>query len=426
MIYLDHCATTPLDPDVRLAIEGALDAVASGEWANPSSVHEPGRRARARLEAAREAVARFVGARPAEIVFTGSASEANSLAIHGSVLRALLPRTRPADAGGRPYRIVTSAFEHESVASAVRHAETRFPGRVEWTEVGSDESGTVRPELFEIACSDGADLVALMAVNNETGAIQPVEAVGEIARRAGARFLVDAVQAAGRLPLSDLARRCDFLALSAHKLRGPDGVGCLFVREGVEIDPLVDGGHQEGGRRAGTERLDGVIGLARACDLAAERLEADAARLGALERAFLDELAEASREASAGLGAEAASWFVNGAAPRVAGIANVSLPGATSHDLVAGMDLRGFAISAGSACSSGVVEPSRTLLSMGLPAERVASAVRVSFGRGNTESEARAAARALAETRAAFVRHAREHSIQEFSPASSPSPRNAS
>lgn len=381
MIYLDHCATTPLDPRVR----SAMDAVRDQKWGNPSSVHAPGRRARALISEARSRIAQTLGAAPAEIVFTASASEANNLVLKGLALFG-----RPG-----PFRIVVSAFEHDSVRYCVHY----LAERLEWvdiTEVRPDEGGIVDPGAIDRACAKGASLVSVMAVNNETGTIQPIREIAEIAHRHGALFHTDAVQAMGRVEVSPAEIGCDLLTASSHKIYGPPGVGMMYVRNGVRLDSLVHGGHQEKGRRAGTEFLEGIVGFAEAVILAAESKEEDNAHLGDLEETFLDRLSQ-----------KGAPFQVNGStADKVPGVINVSLRDVAGHDLVIGMDLAGFAISAGAACSSGVIEPSHVLQSMGLEPWRIESGVRISFGRANTREEVVQAADALSDLRERLIAEA--------------------
>ncbi len=382
MIYLDHCATTPPDPEVLRAKAEALELARTGKLANPSSVHSAGRKARAMVSESRRAVAKAIHAKPEEIVFTSSASEANNLAIQGI-----------AEAhGDSPIKLVVSAIEHECVLNAARALAASDP-RVKLIEVAPNEEGVIQSESVERACKGGAALVCVMAVNNETGVIQPVAEIAKIAHRAGGRMLVDAVQAMGRIEVDPGAWDCDLISISAHKIYGPQGVGMLWVKRGTPLKALIHGGHQEGNRRAGTENVSGIVGFARAMTLAAERIAETHTQMKSLETAFLERLVECGAE-----------FVINGAIERkVPGILNLSLDGAQSHDFVAGMDLAGIAISAGAACSSGVIEPSRVIRAMGLPDSRAGSSIRISFGKGNTISEARTAAEALAKLQKRFL-----------------------
>ncbi|MBI1785858.1 cysteine desulfurase, partial [Candidatus Sumerlaeota bacterium] len=312
MPYLDHCATTPIDPEVRRELERVADEVGEGHLANPSSVHTPGRKARALLNESRARIARAIGASPDEIVFTASGSEANNLALKGAALRA-----------DNPFHLVISAFEHDSLRHTASWLASSFT-RVKLTLVPPDEAGIVRPESIERACSGGASLVSVMAVNNEIGTRQPIEAIAEAARRAGALFHTDAVQALGRIELDVRKIGCDFLTASAHKIYGPAGVGFLYVKNGTKLAPLIHGGHQEGGRRAGTENLPAIAGFARAVVLAGERMAESEAKLAELETVFLNALRS-----------QGVSFEMNGSpAEKISGIINLSLPKTQSHDLV--------------------------------------------------------------------------------------------
>lgn len=370
MIYLDHCATTPLDERVAQAMQHADEA-----WGNPSSVHKAGRRSRAIINEARSRIAQVLGASPSEIVLTASASEANNLALKGAAMRT----------PGKPFRLVISAIEHDCVRYTARYLDEKFDW-VHLHEVSPGTDGVIDPDAIARACESGADLVCVMAVNNETGILQPTAEIAAIAHACGALFHCDAVQAAGRMDLAPITTQCDFLSLAAHKIYGPRGAGLLYVRDGTRVDSLIHGGHQEKGRRAGTEVPHAIAGFACALELAAQDIEANNARLSALQGAFLQKLDT--------LGIP---YIINGTTThKVPGVVNLSIPGIDSADLVVGMDLEGIAISAGSACSSGVIEPSHVLLAMRLDAEQTAGGIRVSFGRGNSKSEAIEAAETLA------------------------------
>jgi len=370
MIYLDHSATSPIADPVR----EAMAAAAAEFWGNPSSLHAAGRRARTALQDARASLAACIGASPESMVFTGSGSEAANLAIKG-----LLAARK-----GRRSHVVLSAIEHDCVRRAL-HAMAARHDWITFTEVAPGESGAVSPASMDEAITDETCLVCLMHANNETGVVQPVAEVARIARRRGARLLSDAVQSPGRARLDVGELGCEFLALSAHKFHGPRGIGALYVREGLELEPLIHGGTQEGGRRAGTENLPGAIGMARAAELANADLEATIGHLNRLESAFLEKMASDNFYVE-----------INGSrSDKLAGIVNMAIEGTEQDDLVVGMDLEGIAISAGSACSSGVMERSRVLTSMGLPDWRIRGGIRISFGRENTHDEAERAATAL-------------------------------
>ena len=341
-VYLDHNATAPLRPEAREAMLAALGAVG-----NPSSVHRFGREARRLVEAGRAQVAVLAGVTPVQIVFTGSATEANALALTGLGRR----------------RILTSAIEHDS---ALAWATDRI-------SVGAD--GRVDLDALDRMLAAGTEpaVVSVMAVNNETGVIQPVTEIAAIARRHGALVHCDAVQAAGRIALPAVGTGVDTLSLSAHKLGGPQGIGALVLRDGLPLAPLLRGGAQEGRRRAGTENVAGIAGFGAAAAAVADRAEMP--RIAALR----DELEQRlTAEGAVALGA---------GAPRVANTSCLAMPGVTAETQVAALDLAGVAVSAGSACSSGKVRRSHVLEAMGLPADLAESAIRISLGPG-TDAEA--------------------------------------
>jgi len=342
--YLDCNATAPLRPEARAAVAQALETPG-----NPSSVHAEGRAARALLEGAREAVAALLGARPAELVFTGGGTEANALALAGT---------------GRA-RVLVSAGEHASVLEAVPGAE-RLP---------LDAEGLVAPEALAAAlAADPAGtgrpaLVSIQLANNETGVIQPIARLAEVAHAAGALLHCDAVQAAGKQPLYVTALGADLVSLSAHKLGGPPGVGALWLREGVELAPLLRGGGQERRRRAGTENLPGIAGFGAAAAAA----RADLGRMADLA-AWRDALERRL------LAAEPQTRVFGAGAPRLANTACLASPRLSAELQLMSLDLAGFAVSSGAACSSGKVTPSHVLAAMGVEASLSRNAIRVSLG----------------------------------------------
>jgi len=367
-IYLDHNATTPVDPRV---LEAMLPAWRDN-FGNPSSLHWFGQQARAAIDEARGQVAALIGATPGEIVFTGSGSEADNLALRGLAAVAREPRRR----------IVHSAIEHHAVVNSAKAlAEEGFD--VASVRAGAD--GRVDLDELRSKIDERTLLVAVMLANNETGSIQPLAEVAALARSRGALLHCDAVQAAGKIPLDVGALDVDTLALSAHKIYGPKGVGALYVRRGTRMKALLRGGAQEKNRRAGTENVAGIVGLGRAAVLARAELAADAARLGALR----DRL-EARLLAIPGSRR-------NGDEPRVPNTVNVSFEGIEAESLLLALDLMGIAVSTGAACAAGAVEPSHVLRGMGLPMERVQASLRFSLGRGNDEAQIERAAAAVAE-----------------------------
>ena len=350
--YLDYNATAPIRPGVGEAVADAL--VLTG---NPSSVHECGRRARACVEEARAQVAALVGTVPANVVFTGSGSEANNLALSGS----------------RPTCILASAIEHPSI---LRPAAER-PGGFALIPVDSNgvvDLGALKELLTEN--SDSLVLVTVMMANNETGVLQPSEKVVDIAKGAGAIIHIDAVQAAGRVPLAFDELGADLMSISAHKLGGPKGVGALIKRAETVLAPLIAGGGQESNLRAGTENIPGIAGFGSAAQAALAEL-ADGAEIER-QHALRDQL-----EATI-MAAIPAAVVVGGQGLRLANTSCIAFPGFAAETLVIGFDLEGVAISAGSACSSGKVEASHVLAAMDLEPGIASSAIRVSLGFATT------------------------------------------
>jgi cysteine desulfurase len=346
--------------------------VLSETFGNPSSLHWYGQRARAALDAARGEVAALIGASPGEIVFTGSGSEADNLALRGMAGQAREPRRK----------LVYTAIEHHAVLNSAKAlAEEGWPVEV----VRAGEDGRIDLDDLRGKLDQRTALLAVMLANNETGVVQPLAEAVALARACGALVHCDAVQAAGKLPLDVQAMDVDTLALSAHKLYGPKGVGALYVRRGTRMKALVRGGAQEKNRRAGTENVAGIVGFARAAALARSELAADAARLGALRDRLelrLLEIPGARR---------------NGDGPRVPNTLNVSFDGIEAESLLLALDLDGIAVSTGAACAAGAVEPSHVLRAMGLPLGRVQASLRFSLGRGNDEAQIERAAASVTE-----------------------------
>ncbi len=357
-IYFDHNATSPVDPQV---VE-LMARVLRDEFGNPSSLHAFGQRAKAILDEARSAVAALVDAEPSEIVFTSGGTEADNLAIRG-VAEALEP------AGRR--HLVASAIEHEAVLNTLK-ALARRGWRT--TLLPVDETGIVSPDALREALTDETAVVSVMLANNEVGTIQPVATLAALAHARGAVFHTDAVQAAGKIPVSVKALGVDLLSLSGHKFNGPKGVGALWVRRGLRLVAQATGGRQERNRRAGTENVPAIAGLGAAAALAASKLETETRRVAALR----DRL-------ETGVLARVPGTVVNGARePRVPNTTNISFEGVEAESLVIALDLEGVAVSTGSACSSGTLEPSHVLRAMGFPPHRTQNSIRFSLGVGNT------------------------------------------
>jgi cysteine desulfurase len=375
-IYLDHAATTPLHPDV---LEAMLPYLRE-HHGNPSSIHGSGRRARLGLDEARERVARLLGAKPREIVFTGGGTEADNLAVKGAAWAA--------SARGR--RVVTSSVEHKAVLHSCAVLE-RFGFEVTYLPV--DRYGRVDPADVAAAISEHTTLVSVMYANNEVGTIQPIRQIGAICRERKVVFHVDAVQAAAFLPLDVDELQVDLLSLGGHKLYGPKGVGALFVRQGTALLPQLSGGSQERQRRAGTENVAGIVGFARALELAqadADAREAENERLANLRDTLI-----------AGIAAIPGVTLTGSPANRLPNNASFVVDGVEGGDLVAALDLEGIEASTGSACTTGSSEPSHVLLAMGIEPQLAHGSLRLTAGRGTTADEV---ARAVEVVRATVDR----------------------
>jgi len=358
--YFDHNATTPPDPAVVEAMRRALIE----DFGNPSSVHHFGQRAKALLDEARSSVATLIGAEPAEVVFTSGGTEADNLAIRGAA-EALEPTGRR--------HLVASSIEHEAVLNTVK-ALARRGWTVTLLPVGA--SGILDPKALEEAITPETALVSVMHANNEIGTVQPIAELASIAHRAGALMHTDAVQSVGKIPVDVRRLGIDLLSLSAHKINGPKGAGALWIKRGTRLVSTMTGGKHERNRRGGTENVPGIVGLGVAADLArtkAARLTEIAALRDRLERVVLERVTGTA---------------VNGAREaRVPNTTNISFDGVEAESLLIALDLEGFAVSTGSACSSGTLEPSHVLRAMGLPAHRTQNSIRFSLGAGNTEAD---------------------------------------
>jgi cysteine desulfurase len=360
-IYLDHNATTPLES----AVVDRMTAALRDEFGNASSVHHFGQRAKAAIDEARSAVAELVGADPGEIVFTSGGTESDNIAIRG-VAEAM-------EAAGRRQVIATS-IEHEAVLNTFK-ALARRGWRT--TLLPVDQTGVASPDALRDAISDTTALVSVMHANNEVGTIQRVAEFAAIAHERGALMHTDAVQSAGKIPVNVKTLGIDLLSASAHKINGPKGVGAIWLRRGVRLVPLLTGGRQERGRRAGTENVAGIVGYGAAAARAAAKMATDMPRLSALR----DRLEQ-------GILGSVPGTSVNGSgSPRVPNTTNISFERVEAESLLIALDLEGIAVSTGSACSSGTLEPSHVLKAMGFPAHRTQNSIRFSLGLGNTEAE---------------------------------------
>lgn len=373
-IYLDHAATTPLHPEV-------LDAMLpyyNEHYGNPSSIHSFGRATRTALNRARDGLALLLGCKPGELVFTSGGTESNNTAIFGAIEAVNAP-------SGKRKHIITTQIEHHAVLHPCERLE-RLGCDV--TYIAPDSSGRINPADVEAAVRPETSLITVMYVNNEVGTILPIEQIGALARERGIPFHVDAVQAFGKLPLNLSELPADFVSLSAHKIYGPKGIGLLYIRSGTTLPPYMFGGNQERKRRAGTENVAGIVGLAKAADRFARDIAGQNAFIEQLRSAFLDAL-------DAELGSNA--YTINGhPGHRVPHIVNLSLLGLDTETTLMNLDLAGIAAASGSACTSGSLETSHVLRAMHLPDEVTRSAIRFSFGLGNSIEQIEAAAHIIA------------------------------
>ncbi len=357
-IYLDHNATTPVDSTVVDTVSNVLRDC----YGNASSVHTFGQSAKALLDDARASVAALLGAQPAEIVFTGGGTESDNLAIRGAA--------GVSSPNGRRH-LIASTIEHEAVLNTIKDL-TRHGWTATYLPVGA--SGIVNPSDLQTAITDQTALVSVMHANNEIGTLQPITELASIAHTHGALFHTDAVQTAGKYPVSASELGVDLLSISGHKFNGPKGVGALWVRRGTRLTSSLTGGRQERNRRAGTENVAGIAGLGVAAQVAVDKLNGETSRLGRLrDRLESEILCNVS-------GAE-----LNGTGQRVSNTTNISFDGIEAEALLIALDLEGIAVSTGSACSSGTLEPSHVLRAMGFSPQRAQSSIRFSLGLGNTE-----------------------------------------
>jgi cysteine desulfurase len=374
-VYLDNNATTQVHPEVLEAMRPYF-----GEhFGNASSIHHHGQETRSAVERARGSVAGLVGCRASEIVFTSGGTEGDNLAIFGL--------TNPGD------HVISSTIEHSAVLNACKHLATKG---CEVTYVPVDGRGLIDPADVKRAIRPNTKLISIMFANNETGVVQPVAEIGNIAAESDVYFHTDAVQAAAKVPIDVAKIGCDLLTISGHKIHGPQGVGALFVRKGTQLEPMLFGGSHERSRRAGTENVPGIVGLGKAAELAVAGFEARDHRKLAAERDRLE------REL---LRIEATT--LNGDdAPRVPNTTNICFDAIDGEALVIALDLKGLAVSTGSACSSGAIEPSHVLTAMGMSRDRAKSSLRFSLGKLNTVDDVDFALELIPQT----VRRLREMS----------------
>ena len=367
-VYFDNNATTPVLP----AVMEAMRPYFFDQFGNASSIHHHGQETRGAVERARESVAKLLGCRSAEIVFTSGGTEGDNLAIFGI--------TRPGD------HIITSTIEHHAVLNACKTLESRG---CEVSYVPVDGRGLVDPDDVRRALRPKTKLISIMTANNESGALQPVQEIGLVAAEADVYFHTDAVQAAGKVAIDVNHVRCDLLAISGHKMHAPQGVGALYVRKGTLLQPLFYGGRHERSRRAGTENVPGIVGLGCAAELALESfanggVEQICAMRDRLQNSILE------RVDAAGVNGEGA--------PRVPNTTNIYFDYIEGEAMVIALDLKGLAVSTGAACSSGAIEPSHVLTAMCLTPDRARASIRFSLGKQNTEEEVDFAVSLVPET----------------------------
>jgi cysteine desulfurase len=371
--YFDHNATTPVSPAVLEVLVPALLEV----YGNASSIHFPGQIAKQKLEIARRQIAGMIGCNPKDLVFLSGGTEADNLAILGTVR---------SNAAARKH-VVTTSIEHPAVLNTCRQLE-REGVEVSYVRAGSD--GVVDPVDVRRALRPETILISVMHANNELGTVQPIQQIAALASEAGVLFHSDGVQAAGKIPVDVKALGVDLYSISGHKLYAPKGIGALYVKHGTRLAPIQFGGRHERERRPGTENVPGAVALGQAAASVTEDLESETARLAALR----DRLESGILERIPACGVN------GGRSPRTPNTTNIFFDGLEGEALVISLDLKGFAVSSGSACSSGAVEPSHVLLAIGLSRERARASVRFSLGQSNTEEQVDALIDAVAESAA--------------------------
>ncbi|MGB9472482.1 MAG: cysteine desulfurase NifS [Candidatus Acidiferrum sp.] len=365
-IYLDHNATTPVDP----AVLEAMLPYFSGDFGNASSIHTFGQRARSAVETAREQVAALINARPLEIIFTSGGTESDNHAIFGIVRQAL--------AGAPAAHIITTAIEHEAVLNTCQALEMQG---VAVTFLPVSRDGLIDFEALRKTVRPETVLITVMHANNEIGTIQPLQLAGEIAAERDIYFHTDAVQSVGKIPVDVQACQLDLLSLSGHKLYAPKGVGATYIKSGTRLQQFLYGGHHQRGFRPGTENVAAIVGLGKAAELARLALVEDATRVSALR----DKLEQGLLSRVPDIRANAA------VASRTPNTSNITFSGIEGEALVIALDLKGLACSTGAACSSGAIEPSHVLMAIGLPPSEARASVRFSLGRHTTPAEIDAA-----------------------------------
>ncbi|NLO90261.1 MAG: cysteine desulfurase NifS [Clostridia bacterium] len=359
-VYLDHSATTPVRPEV---VEEMMKYL-TDNWGNPSSVYSRGREARKGIDEAREKIAHLLGANPQEIIFTSGGTEADNYAVMGAAFANQK----------KGKHIITTSIEHHAVLDTCKFLERQG---FEVTFLPVTPEGIVRVEDFERALRQDTILVSVMHVNNEVGTIQPVEEIGRVCREKGIIFHVDAVQSFGKIPVNVDELNADLLSISAHKIYGPKGVGCLYIRKGTKVQKLFYGGAQERRRRPGTENVAGIVGFGKAAELAIKEMGEETEKLTKLRDKLI-----------AGLQEKISDIKLNGdPVQRICNNVNVSFKYVEGESLLLSLDMKGIEASSGSACTSGSLDPSHVLTAMGVPFEFIHGSVRMTLGRDNTEED---------------------------------------
>lgn len=360
LIYMDHAATTPVAPEVRREMSLYFTEYSG----NPATLYSLGVTCAKAVSEARAKVAALIGAKPEEIYFTSGGTESDNWAVKGVAYA----QQRKGD------HIITSAIEHHAVTEPCHFLEKQG-FRATFLKV--DKEGRVSPDDVKAAITDKTILISIMHANNEVGTIQPIAEIGAIARERGVLFHTDAVQTVGKMPVNVGELKCDLLSVSAHKFHGPKGVGIMYVRKGVKIEPFMHGGGQENNKRAGTHNVPGIVGMGKAAELAAASMKEEETRVRALRDRLEKGICERISEVS-----------VNGSREhRLAGILNICVDGIEGEAMLLCLDMNRICVSSGSACTTGSLEPSHVLLAMGMPAERAHGSVRFALGRANTEEQ---------------------------------------
>ncbi len=364
-VYLDNNATTPLHPEVKSAMIACMD-----QFGNASSAHEYGRNTRKMIENARDSVARYIGSTPDEIVFLGSGSEANNTVLNIFASECYTCRTKE----GNGYKIITTQIEHPCILQSTS-CLSKSGMKVDYLDV--NPQGRIKFDQLEKMLEEKTRLVSIMMANNEIGTIQDIKKISQLVHKKGALFHTDAVQAIGKIPVNVEQLGIDFLSISAHKIHGPKGIGALYVKKGTPFCSLIHGGHQERGRRAGTENTIGIVGLGKAIELLMETGQEDQKRVLNLKNKLLD-----------GIKAKIPDIHYNGHPTEcLPGTLNISFMGAEGEAILLYLDMEGIAVSTGSACATGSLDPSHVIMATGVGAEIAHGSIRFSISNMNTKED---------------------------------------